>query len=331
MSMMNNLVTGGSGFLGSHLVEALVARGEGVRVLVRSTSKTDHLEKLGVELYFGDLNEIQSLRTAIQGMERVYHCAALAADWGKKEEFYAANVNGVRNLLEVAVEGGVKKFVHVSTTDVYGHPDYPADETAPYQLRNWQYGDTKIEGEKLIWAYHHQHDLPITIVRPVNVYGPRSESFVVEIVELLKSGSMVHIGNENKPAGLAYVTNVVDVLIRAAESEKSVGQAYNVCDDSDVTWREYVDRLAEILGVPSPSIVIPYRLAYLAGWMMEKTYSTLRIKGRPLLTRMAAELFGTHQGFSINKARQELGYEPEVEFDEGMRRVEVWLRQKDYV
>ncbi len=138
---------------------------------------------------------------------------------------------------------------------------------------------------------------------------------------------MVHIGRGNKPAGLAYVSNVVDVLLRVADTESSAGQAYNAADGSDVTWRQYVDRLAKIVGVRSPRIVIPYRLAYLTGSAMEKIYGVWRMEQRPLLTRMAVELFGTSQGFSINKARRELGYEPEVDFDEGMRRVELWLRQ----
>ena len=94
-----------------------------------------------------------------------------------------------------------------------------------------------------------------------------------------------------------------------------------------MTWRQYVDRLANIVGVSSPKIVVPYRLAYLTGWAMEKLYGVLPIKGRPLLTRMAAELFGTNQGFPINKARRELGYKTEVDFDEGMNKVEVWLNQ----
>ena len=325
--MSKSLVTGGSGFLGSHLVETLVARGEKVRVLVRPTSKVAHLESLKVELVYGDLNNLSSLKKAIQNIERVYHCAALAVDWETWERFRSTNVTGVHNLLEAALEAGVKKFIHISTTDVYGHPDHPVDETTPYRLRGWPYGDTKIEGEQLVWTYYKKHHLPMTIVRPVNIYGPRSITFVSDIVELLKGGSMIHIGNGGKPAGLAYVTNVVDVILRAADSKHSVGQAYNASDGSDVTWRQYVDRLAKIVGVPSPKIVVPYRLAYLTGWVMEKVYGILPIKGRPLLTRMAAELFGTNQGFPINKARRELGYEPEVDFDEGMHRVEVWLRQ----
>jgi len=328
---LKSLVTGGSGFLGSHLVEALVARGEEVRALVRPTSRTAHLENLDVKLAYGDLGDAECLKAATRGVERIYHCAALAADWGTWEAFRAANGTGVRNLLQAAEEAGVGKFIHVSTTDVYGHPDYPADESAPHRLRGWPYGDTKIEGEQLAWAYHREHGLPITVVRPINIYGPRSTTFVVEIVELLKSGSMIHVGDGHKPAGLGYVTNVVDVLLRAADSEKSTGQAYNASDGSDVTWRQYVDRLAQIVGVPRPRLVIPRRLAYMAGWAMEKAYGALRLRSRPLLTRMVAEVFGTDQGFPIDKARRDLGYEPQVDFDEGMRRVEAWLHEAGYV
>ena len=324
---MKSLVTGGSGFLGSHLVEALVARGEDVRALVRSSSDTTLLESLGVDLVVGDVRDPQSLKVASRGVQRVYHCAALATDWGDQETFRATNVIGVRNLLNAACEASVSKFVHVSTTDVYGHPDYPADETAPYRLRGWGYGDTKIEGERHVWTCYRERHLPITVVRPVNIYGPRSTTFVVEIVDLLESGGMMHINSGRKPAGLAYVTNVVDLMLLAADSENSVGQAYNASDGSDVTWRQYVDRLAEIVGVRSPRMVIPYRVAYLAGWAMEKIYGAFRLQQRPLLTRMAVELLGTNQGFPIDKARRELGYQPAVQFDEGMRRVEDWLRQ----
>jgi len=324
---LKDLVTGGTGFLGSHLVEPLVARGETVRALVRPTSQTAHLEGLGVELAYGDLTDGQSLAAAVRGVDRIYHCAALASDWGTWEAFRAANVTGVRHLLEAAVGAGVGKFVHVSTSDVYGHPDYPAAESAPYRPRGWPYGDTKIEGEQLVWAAHHRHGLPVTVVRPVSIYGPRSKTLVLEIVHLLQAGQMVHIGSGRRSAGLGYVTNVVDLMLLAADSERSTGQAYNVSDGSDVTWLQYVNRLAEIVGVPSPRLVIPHRLAYVAGWAMEGITGALRLRSRPLLTRMAAELFGTDQGFPIDKARRELGYEPEVDFEEGMRRVEAWLRE----
>ncbi len=329
--MRKNFVTGGSGFLGSHLIDALVARGEEVRALVRPTSKIDHLQNRGVELVYGDLSDVSSLEKATKGVERIYHCAALAADWGARETFYAANVTGVSNLLAASLKTNVARFIHVSTTDVYGHPDYPADESAPYRFRGWHYGDTKIQGEQRVWNYHKKYDLPITVIRPVSIYGPRSDTLVLEIVNLLKSGSMVHIGYAQKPAGLAYVTNVVDAMLLAGDSENCIGQAYNVSDGSDISWRQYVNRLAKMFGIAAPRIILPYRLAYFTGWIMEKFYGALRIKSRPLLTRMAVEIFGTHQGFPINKARRELGYEPRMDFEQGMDAVEIWLRQTGYI
>ncbi len=325
--MRRNLVTGGSGFLGSHLVEALVARAEEVRVLVRSTSDVTRLEELGVDLVTGDLSDPASLQAAARGVERIYHCAALASDWGTWETFRAANVTGVRNVLEAALAAGVHKFIHVSTTGVYGHPDYPADETAPYRQRGWPYGDTKIEGEQLVWAYYQEYGLPVTVARPASIYGPRSVTFVTDFVELLQQRSLPHIGRKQKPAGLAYVTNVVDFLLLIADSEQSVGEAYNVSDGLDISWRQYVNRLAEMVGAPQPRLMIPYRLAYLVGWLMEQSYRMLRIRQRPLLTRLAVELLGTTQGFPIDKARRQLGYEPRVGFEEGMDRIKAWLRQ----
>lgn len=329
--MQKVLVTGGSGFLGSHLVDALVARGDEVRVLVRPTSNVAYLESLPVQLITCDLSDLLAVKKAVQGVERVYHCAALAADWGSWESFQAANVTGLHHLLEASREAGVSKFIHVSTTDVYGHPNCPVDETAPYRLRGWQYGDTKIAGEKLAWTYHQEHGLPLTVVRPVNIYGPRSTSFVLELAEMIKHGEMVQIGKHEHPAGLTYVSNVVDLILLAADSDRSVGQAYNASDGSQVSWRQYMDELAQLIGAPSPRIVLPYRLAYLAGWAMEKIYGALRLPSRPLLTRMMVELFGTHQGFPIDKARRELGYEPRVDFEEGLARSATWLRQIGFI
>ncbi len=324
--MSKTLVTGGSGFLGSHLVDRLSALGENVRVLVRPTSNIEHLKKVkNVELMFGDLGDVRSLEKATAGIEYIFHCAALASDWGSWNDFYHVNVKCLHNLLNVLVNGNIKRLIHISTTDVYGYPDYPAYEDTPYNSRGIPYCDTKIEGEKLVWEYFKKHGLPVTVIRPVNIYGPRSITFGYDITKLLKEGSMVHISNGNKPAGLAYVGNVVDAIISSLENKKSIGMAYNISDGSDITWKQYVNYLAKITDNPRPKIVIPYKIAYFSGWLMEKYYSHFPIKGKPLLTRMAAELFGTNQGFPIEKARRELGYDPKVGFGEGMYRVKMWL------
>ena len=317
--------------MGSHLVEALVKRGEQVRVLVRPTSKTEHLEQLGVELYLGDLDDIHSLRRATQDIDIVYHCAALAADWGSWEKFDKINVAGTRNLLQAALGRRVDKFIHISTTDVYGYPNSPVDETAPFRFRGWPYGDTKIKAEETVWEYYHQKGLPISVVRPVNIYGPRSTTFVLEIAGLLKKKGMVHIGNGLKSAGLVYVTNVVDVMLLVADNDISIGQAYHASDGSNVTWPQYVNRLADIIGAPHPRISIPYRPAYIIGWLMEKIYRTLAVKTRPLLTRMAVEFLETDHGFSIEKSQKDLNYTPIVDFEEGMQHVKDWLLQIGFI
>jgi oxidoreductase len=330
--MSNILVTGGSGFLGSHLVDRLSSLGENVRVLVRSTSNIEHLKRVkNVEVVYGDLGDVQSLEKATAGIEYIFHCAALASDWGSWNDFYHVNVECLRNLLNVLVNCNIKRLIHISTTDVYGYPNYPADEDAPYKSRGIPYCDTKIAGEKLVWQYFKKHKLPVTVIRPVNIYGPRSITFGYDIAKLLKDGSMVHISNGNKPAGLAYVGNVVDAIILTAENKASIGHAYNISDGSHVTWRKYVNRLAKITGLSKPKIVIPYKLAYMTGWIMEKYYGAFSIKGKPLLTRMAAELFGTNQGFPIKKAKQELGYKPKVDFDEGMYKTKFWLRESKLI
>jgi nucleoside-diphosphate-sugar epimerase len=328
---MKNLVTGGSGFLGSHLVEALINRGEQVRVLVRSTSKMDHLEPLGIELCYGDLKDIQSLRSAVQDIDRVYHCAAQVADWGRWDQFEKSNVIGTRNILQAALEKRVDKFIHVSSTDVYGLPDSPVDETAPFHLRGWPYCDTKIEAEEMVWKYYHQKGLPISVVRPQNIYGPRSRTFVLDIANLLRKKSMVHIGNGLKSAGLVYVTNVVDVILLAASKDIGTGQAYNASDGTNATWRQYLNRLADIIGVPNPTITLPYRPAYFIGWFMEKVYGSLAFKKRPLITRMAVELLGTNQNYSIKKAEKDLDYKPNVDFETGMKHVRDWLLKIGYI
>ena len=249
---MRNLVTGASGFLGSHLVEGLLARDESVVAVVRESSSRDHLDRLGVEVVEGDIADRASLEPCLDGVDRVFHCAALVADWGTWDEFRAANVIGVRNLLEAADEMDLGLFVHVSSTDVYGHPDRVVDESAPFRRRGWPYGDTKIEGEELVWSFVRERGLRATVVRPASLWGPRSPSFVLEVLDALRKKQLPLIGPADRAAGLAEVTNAVNAILLIASSERSIGRAYNITDGSRVTWQAYFERLAQIAGVPPP-------------------------------------------------------------------------------
>ncbi|MBN1954507.1 MAG: NAD-dependent epimerase/dehydratase family protein [Anaerolineae bacterium] len=321
---MRNLVTGATGFIGSHLVEALRAAGEPVRALVRPSSDTRHLERWGVAHCPGDLTDPASLARAVDGVERVLHCAAVVTDWDPAGRSYAVNVTGTAALTQAALQAGVRKFVHLSTTEVYGHPDAPVAEDAPYRYRGWPYCDTKIEGEKRVWEAC-QRGLPVTVLRPATVYGPRAQSTVDEFVELLRGGEMVLIEGGRKTAGLCYVSDLVELMRAVAEPEVGLNRVYNVADGSETTWAEYVNGLAALLGLPPVRRSIPRRLAYPLGWLMERWAEWRQLDRRPLLTRMAVEFVGTHQAFSTVRARRELGFRPQVLVDEGLARIAAWL------
>jgi nucleoside-diphosphate-sugar epimerase len=324
---MKSLVTGASGFIGGHLVHALVASGDQVRILVRPSSDLRHVASLDVDRRVGDLTDPRSLRTAIAGMDRVFHCAAVVSDWGAPAVFRAVNVKGTENLLAAALEARVQRFVHVSSTDVYGHTGHLATEDAPFRYRGWPYGDTKIDAEKAVWAYAGR-GLPVTVVRPATVYGPRA-GIVIEIAKLLRQKEMVFIGTGETDVGLCYVENLTTALLLASGSDIGLGRAYNVADGLGITWEHFVNRLARFLGQDVLRRRLPYKVAYAAAWVLERWAQILPQPSRPLLTRMSVELLGTPQCFPTLRVRKELGWEPRVDFEEGMRRLEMWMRSSE--
>jgi nucleoside-diphosphate-sugar epimerase len=327
---MKSLVTGATGFIGSHLAEALVRTGDQIRVLVRPTSDLRVLEGLGAEYCVGDLTDPHSLEKAVEDVDQVFHCAGVVTDWDLLGRSHAINVEGTAALASVALRAGVSKFVYLSSTEVYGHPDAPVSEEAPYRYRGWPYCDTKIDAEKEIWKIHHE-GLPVTVLRPATVYGPRSKGLVIEFIELLRSGQMLLIDGGRKTAGLCYVTDLTDLMLHVGEVEAGLGRAYNVVDGTPTTWAEFVNGLAALLGLPPVRLSIPRRLAYLGGWLMEQWAGRRGDEHRPVLTRMGVEFVGTHQAFSIERAQRELGFKPKVLLDEGLRLVGEWLQEEGYI
>lgn len=325
---MLNLVTGATGFIGSHLVEALIARGESVRALVRPTSQKAFLRELGVEIRIGNLWDNAALAAAAQGAQRVYHCAALVSDWGLEADFRQTNVNGVRNVLAAAKRANVSKFIFLSTSDVYGFPGRPVDESEPLSPRGFPYADTKIEGERLVWNHRRRLDFPACILRPATVYGPRSGLMAERMVTALRARRMPLIDGGEHVAGLTYVGNLVDAMLLAADDPDSVGEAYNVSDGSDVTWGEYIRNLATLAEVPPPTRDLSHNRAFALATIWEQFYRLMGRTERPPLTRMMVELMGTDQRFPIDKARDQLGYSPRVSFMEGLQHTERWLRRE---
>lgn len=327
---MTVLVTGASGFLGGALARALAQRGEDVRILARSTSKLDHLADLNLTVIPGGLEDETALAAAVAGVSHVYHCAGLSSDWGKWEDFYAANVTGVQNLLRAAhAAGTVQRFLHISTTDVYGYPQVACPESHPITDIGLPYNRSKGLGEQAVWDFAAATGLPVTVIRPVNIYGPRSKDFVAEIANLLADRSMLFVDGGKAAAGLLFIENAADAIIAAATSPHTLGKAYNLRDESSETWREYVDALADGLGLPRAKISLPQGMALGAGWLFEALYGGLRLSARPLLTRTAVYLIAVDQAYPIHRAVTDFGFTSTVNFDQAMRKTIEWCNSPE--
>jgi nucleoside-diphosphate-sugar epimerase len=324
------LVTGASGFLGGRLTEMLAERGDPVRILARATSDLRHLSHLQIQIVRGDLDDAAALAEAMRGVRVVYHCAACSTDWAAPSAYLRANVAGTHNLLDAAVRAGsVERFLHVSTTDVYGYPRVPCDETTPMRDVRLPYNRTKIQGEEAVWRAHRDRGLPVTVVRPATIYGPRGKDFVVDIAGMLRQGMMLLIDGGRARGGFTYVDNVAQAMMDAAASSKAVGRAYNISDGTGVTWREYTCALADALGYRRPRFSLPFPIAMALGASMEVPFGLLKLDGRPLLTRHAVYLLARDQEYPAARAREDFGFAPQVPFADGIVRSAEWVRSRE--
>jgi nucleoside-diphosphate-sugar epimerase len=326
------LVTGASGFIGGHLVERLVADGRFVRCLVRPTSDTSLLEALGVEFALGDLTSADSLADAAKGCRYVFHCGALVSDWATVEEISRINVDGTRYLLRAAIASGVERFIHLSTTDVYGYPGGEAigEDYAATSFGNW-YAQTKRAAEAEVLKAAGKRGLEVVLLRPATVYGPRSSEVVEEIARAIRKRAMVLIDGGRPVAGLVYVENVIDAATLALAHDAAPGQAFNLTDGVDVTWRQFADDLARGLDCPPVRWSMPYWLASGVGFSLESGYRLLRratgLSTPALLSRQAVNVMGKDQSFSNRKARELLGWQPRVDYQTALEATLRWLRE----
>lgn len=324
-------VTGATGFIGERLAERLVEEGYPVRCLVRASSDTSRLEQLGVQLAPGDLADADSLARAVDGAHDVFHCAALVTDWATTEEIKRTNVDGTRKLLDASVGASVGRFIHFSTTDVYGYPDgAEIDESyTATRFRNW-YAQTKLAAEAEVRHVERADSLEAVILRPATVYGPGSTDVIGEIARAIRGGHMLLIDHGRAVAGLCYVENLIDAALLALRHEAAPGQAFNVSDGLPVTWRQLCDDLSEGLGASRVRWSLPYWLATGIGFALEHGYRLLRratdLSVAPLLSRQAVQVLGENQDFSNRRLRETLGWEPRVDYASGLKATLAWLK-----
>ena len=307
----------------------LAADGLPVRILARRGAGLRHLAGLPVEVVEGTLADRDALAAAVHGITHIYHCAACSTDWAPESVFLAANVEGVRNLLGAAAgSGSLRRLVHVSTTDVYGYPRAPCDESIPTADAGLPYNRSKRLGEECVWEARRNTGLPVTVIRPATIFGPRGQAFTADIGRHIRQGSMAVIDGGRAPGGFCYVDNVARAMMQAATTQRAEGRAYNIAEGSGITWRAYVDALADALGKRRPVLDLPSAVALPLARALEACHRLLRLPGRPLLTRHAVYLFSRNQEYPAGRARRELGFAPEVGFAEGIARSAEWLRRE---
>jgi nucleoside-diphosphate-sugar epimerase len=317
------LVTGAAGFLGGHLVDMLLERGDEVRAMVRPVEDSSRLRKLdGVEVVLGDLVDRESLTRAVQGMQRVYNVAAKTGPWGLEKDYNTVNVWGVADLLSASMDAGVQRIVHTSSITAYGHHlKGIISEDHPFHAEDNPYSRTKIAGEKMIADFVNERGAPVVIVRPAWIYGPRDMASFGRFVAMVESGKGFLIGSGKNIVPIVYVRDVAQGLIKAGDaSDEAIGKAYTIADDRRVTQAEYLNTIADFLGVASVTRKIPYLPLLAAGRSAELVWTAMgrRNSTPPPVTTYGVTLLGGNQEFSIEKARREIGYNPEYDVIRGV-------------
>jgi nucleoside-diphosphate-sugar epimerase len=317
------LVTGASGFIGQKCVESLVAQNHNVRAFVLPHEDVSNIFDDSVEVIRGDISIQEDVQRAAANISGAIHLAAVVGDFGTDELHQKITVEGTRFLLEAAAPSC--RVVVISSIVYYGNhlKTHTCFEQTPPGEPVGVYSRAKQAQEQVAWA-KIESGANISIVRPANVYGPNSGPWVNEICEHLKLGtpSLVNGGNTN--AGLVYVDNVVDIILAAFFQDAAKGRAYNACDELDVTWRDYFSALANIIGAPKPRS-IPAWAARKGATLFEAVWRKAKLKSRPPLTHEALNLIGSHHRIPTQRARNELGVSPRVNYTQGMSEVRRYL------
>jgi nucleoside-diphosphate-sugar epimerase len=328
-SRPQNLVIGGTGFVGQYLVRELVRRGQSCRVLARPTSETGVFAGLdGVEVRIGDICDSSTLSGVADGVKHVYHLAALGHVAAQSEEAYRnfvrVNVDGTRNVMQACAGTGVEKFVHFSSTAAMGlirktivDENDPPQPVTPYQKSKLQSEQAALESGKRL-------GLPTVIVRPCMIYGAGGEGEFKKIANLMRRGLFPRLGLGKALTPLVHVKDVVNGAIKAAEKGRA-GEVYLLTSASSIERARLRELVLAAWGTRAPYPYVPvWAVSGLAGlfeWWAKLSNTT------PIATRRNIASMAWDRAFSIEKARRELGYEPEVDFEQGIAETLAWFKE----
>lgn len=327
---MRALVTGGTGFTGSHLARRLLREGHEVVTLDRQPGRSSgELTRQGATVLLGSVADRDLVGRAVEGCDVVFHLAAAFRRVNlPRAEYWRTNVEGTRAVLEAARRQGVGTVVYCSTCGVHGDVKAgPADETAPIAPEDY-YQYTKYAGERAVQEFVARGQGAV-IVRPAAIYGPGDPERFLMLFRRARSGRFPMFGNGRAHYHPLYVDNLVDAFLLAAQGDRRSGEAYLIADEQYCTLNDLVAAVGEALGTRVAIRHYPFRPLWLAALACEVIYKALPLE--PPLFRRRVDWFRQNRAFDIRRARLELGYQPKVALREGLAATAAWYRAHGYL
>jgi nucleoside-diphosphate-sugar epimerase len=326
---MKALVTGGGGFLGCAIVRRLVDRGWSVSSLQRG--HYPKLDELGVEQNRGDIADADTVSRAVAGCDIVFHVAAKVDPWGAYPPFHRTNVVGTENILRAMRDRGSPKLVYTSTPSVvHSRGDLAGvDESEPYPENfDAAYPQTKAIAEMAVLAANDEQ-LATVALRPRLIWGPEDTNLVPQLVERARAGQLRFVGDGSNLVDTVYIDNAVDAHLLAADrlepGARCAGRPYFISNGEPLPLKKIINGILDAAGLPPEERAVPLKLALAAGTVFENLHKVFPSKTGPRMTRFVAHNFAAAHWFDISAARRDLGYEPRVSIEDGLRRLKAWF------
>lgn len=327
---MNILVTGGTGFTGAALVLRLLDEGHKVRSLdYQQGIVYEDLKKAGAELVSGSITDEDLVNETMEGIDFVFHLAAAFRELNvPNEHYYDVNVNGTRYLMGAAKKHNVKKVVYCSTQGVHGHiKNPPGNEDSPIAPEDY-YQQTKYEGELVVQEYMG-NGMNATIIRPTAIYGPGDPGRFLMIYKWAKKGFFPMFGSGQTFYQPVYIDNLVDAFMLTLDPENGRGCTYLIGDEEYLPIKDLVKKTGNAMGIDIKVTHLPLFPLIILGHICEKMCKPFGI-APPIFPRRV-DWYRQVRAFKIDKAKRELGYQPRIDIDEGLRRTAEWYKNSGYL
>ena len=326
---MKTLITGATGFIGTHLVETLIKGGRSVRCLTRKVEKKKRLEDIGAEVVLGDLLNKDLVASAVKGINSIYHLAGEVYS-RKVTDYYRYNVTGTLNLLDACRSNGIERFIHCSSIAASGPNKNNNCLLTEADICNpiTPYGKSKYEAEQIVLQYYRRYNIPVVIIRPPTVYGPGQSAVINEFFIQVKKGKFSIMGDGGYLRSLCYIENLIKGLLLAEKEKEAIGEVFFISDKEVKTFKELAQLIATAEGVQIKLISLPIATANIAMFAFHIFQKLLNLN---ILKFYTIGTMGRNLGCSIQKAEKILTYKPIIKLDEGIAKTVNYLKTENKI